>query len=212
MESTMAAALNPCASSYVPLSERKAKICSEEDSENRDEEPSQNDDDKDLRDSPTASMLKSFIVKTDLESIPSQYMPELRDEDVEVDIEYLKLNFPDIAEQSLRDIYKLSGADLDDAIYMLNQLAVLLHCIEADFHLMVVKPYKYDDKCSESSDIDIISESLAAADSASPKQKNKAANCCSPKLKNKAANSCSPKSKNRTADTVSPKLKSECSS
>ncbi|KAL1557365.1 polyadenylate-binding protein-interacting protein 6-like [Salvia divinorum] len=47
------------------------------------------------------------------------------DEDSDIDLAYMQMNFPGISVESLSDVYQASGCDLDSAIDMLHQLEIL---------------------------------------------------------------------------------------
>ncbi|KAI9073978.1 hypothetical protein K1719_025626 [Acacia pycnantha] len=85
---------------------------------------------------------------------------QLLDEDSDMDLEYLRMTFPDISEQSLFDVYMVNGRDLDASIDMLSLL-------ESD----VVQS---SESLPETLDIGDISESGNFADSASLKMKKAA--------------------------------------
>lgn len=51
---------------------------------------------------------------------------QLLDEDSDMDLEYLRMTFPGISDQSLYDVYLVNGRDLDAAIDMLSLLEVIL--------------------------------------------------------------------------------------
>lgn len=60
---------------------------------------------------------------------PPQSMVQLTDnqfmdEEVDIDLEYLRMTFPGISDQSLVDVYNVNSGDLDAAIDMLSQLEV----------------------------------------------------------------------------------------
>lgn len=121
--------LNPYAASYVPLSKR-----GEESVTSGTEKGSQNHGGRTLLDSstfasekmPEATQMKSNPV-FDSHSSSSQNVTELTDNqllDEDMDIEYLRMTFPGISEQSLRDVYAVNGDDLYAAVDMLTQLEV----------------------------------------------------------------------------------------
>ncbi|KAG5121705.1 hypothetical protein JHK84_040045 [Glycine max] len=83
---------------------------------------------------------------------------QLLDEEVDMDLEYLRMNFPGISYQSLVDVYNVNSGDLDAAIDMLSQLE-----LEGDETSGILP---------ETLDIGDVSESGLPADSASLKQKN----------------------------------------
>ena len=48
------------------------------------------------------------------------------DEDSDIDLMYMQMNFPEISLESISDVYQVSGCDLYSAIDMLHHLEVLL--------------------------------------------------------------------------------------
>ncbi|KAG5018681.1 hypothetical protein JHK82_014622 [Glycine max] len=144
MKSTMAgrvrSCLNPHAASFVPLFKR-----------DDDEAPPQPHQHQHILES--SLQLK----KTNPSPPPQLDVTELIEEDADLDIELLKIMFPDFAEQSLRDVYFVNYADLNAAIDMLDHL-------------------KFDcDESSKTLDIGSVSESAPSAGSGSPKLNNTAA-------------------------------------
>ncbi|XP_028802387.1 polyadenylate-binding protein-interacting protein 5 [Neltuma alba] len=86
---------------------------------------------------------------------------QMLDEESDMDLEYLRMTFPGISDQSLIDVYMVNGGDLESAIDMLSQLEFDgVHSSES---------------LPETLDIGDISESGNFADSASLKLKNAAA-------------------------------------
>nr|ACU16318.1 unknown [Glycine max] len=83
---------------------------------------------------------------------------QLVDEELDMDLEYLRMNFPGISYQSLVDVYNVNSGDLDVAIDMLSQLE-----LEGD---------ETSGSLPETLDIGDVSESGLPADSVSLKQKN----------------------------------------
>ncbi|XP_041995445.1 polyadenylate-binding protein-interacting protein 6-like isoform X2 [Salvia splendens] len=47
------------------------------------------------------------------------------DEDSDIDLTYMQMNFPGISLESLSDVYQASGCDLDSAIDMVHQLEIM---------------------------------------------------------------------------------------
>lgn len=133
--------LNPYAASYVPLSQRKAEdgsYVTQEDSKSHNEKvrvqtPDHNPVDLRFIDSSThgAKMSESFHVKSQTASssysLSSQNLTDKKmlDEESELDLEYLRVTFPGISDQSLADVYMVNRGDLDAAIDMLNILEVM---------------------------------------------------------------------------------------
>ncbi|KAJ1414068.1 Ubiquitin system component Cue [Sesbania bispinosa] len=77
------------------------------------------------------STAEAFPVKSQSASSsytsPSQNVTELTnkqlaDEELDIDMEYLRMAFPGISDQSLLDVYNVNNGDLDAAIDMLSQL------------------------------------------------------------------------------------------
>jgi len=54
-------------------------------------------------------------------------MQDLIEVEMDMDIDYLKKSFPDISEESLKEIYLMNYADLEDSIDMLSQLEVFFY-------------------------------------------------------------------------------------
>ncbi|TKY74674.1 Polyadenylate-binding protein-interacting protein 5 [Spatholobus suberectus] len=159
IKSTMAGASssNPYAASYVAPSERVA----EKDSKNHNEAPPQHDHHLLESKTKTKSMPQALQVKS---SNASSSLQNVTEDDADVDIEYLKMKFPGIGKQSLRDVYLLNDADLDDAIDMLSQLE--LNGDESSETLYIGNVSLYNGN---------LSESTPADDLASPKPNNTAA-------------------------------------
>ncbi|OIW15046.1 hypothetical protein TanjilG_13973 [Lupinus angustifolius] len=158
--------LNPYAASYVPLQKNEPSGVTF-----GTEKGSKNHDGRNLFYSSTSAsnnMPGDFQPASNSYGSSSQNAAPLTDDlftdedHLDLDIEFLKMSFPDISEQSLRDVYVLNEDDLDAAIDMLNQL-------------------EFDDDVDSSGslpdtlDIGDVSEPVVSADSASSKQKNVAA-------------------------------------
>ncbi|KAK4274386.1 hypothetical protein QN277_017614 [Acacia crassicarpa] len=84
----------------------------------------------------------------------------LLDEDSDMDLEYLRMTFPDISDESLFDVYMVNGRDLDAAIDMLS--------------LLEYDVVQSSESLPETLDIGDVSESGNFADSASLKMKKAA--------------------------------------
>ncbi|CAL0327241.1 unnamed protein product [Lupinus luteus] len=158
--------LNPYAASYVPLSKKEPSRVTF-----GTEKGSYNHDGRNLfysSSSASHNMPGDFQPASNSFGSSSQnaaLLPDdlFTDEDhIDMDIEFLKMSFPDISVQSLRDIYILNEEDLDAAIDMLDQL-------EFDDNV------DYSGSLPDTLDIGDVSYPAVSADSASSKQKNVAA-------------------------------------
>ncbi|XLR36246.1 hypothetical protein S83_064146 [Arachis hypogaea] len=97
-------------------------------------------------------------------SVPAGFVDnQFADYDPDMDVEYLRMQFPGISEESLRDVYMVNECDIDAAVEMLNQLELKFDGVESSGSL------------PETLDIGDVSESGSASDSASLKLKNVAA-------------------------------------
>ncbi|KAK7320718.1 hypothetical protein VNO77_30447 [Canavalia gladiata] len=172
-----ASSLNPYAASYIPLSKRETDgrtSLIERDSGNYGgtvwfQTHQETASDQRLVNSSTGKPV-AFPVKSQPASSSysssSQNVVELTDkqlldEELDMDIEYLRMTFPGISDQSLVDVYNVNRGDLDAAVDMLNQLE--FDSVQSSGSL------------PETLDIGDVSESGLSADSASFKQKNVAA-------------------------------------
>ncbi|XP_061359592.1 polyadenylate-binding protein-interacting protein 5 [Gastrolobium bilobum] len=164
--------LNPYAASYVPMSRRLAEggtSGTEKGSQNYDgtvwfQNPQHTTKVEQLMDSSTKrlSSVKAQPASSSYSS-SSQNVRELRDkqlldEELDMDMEFLRMSFPDISHQSLVDVYTVNGGDVEAAIDMLNQL-------EFD-------GVEYSGTLPDTLDIGDVPESGVSADSASAKQKD----------------------------------------
>ncbi|XP_027356891.1 polyadenylate-binding protein-interacting protein 5-like [Abrus precatorius] len=106
-------------------------------------------------------------VKVEPESGPSSSQNEgdndnqSMEDDPEMVIDYLKMTFPGISEQSLVDVYNVSGGDLNASIDMLSE-------IEFD-------GVDLSGSLPDTLGIGDVSDSVSSPDSASPKRKNSSA-------------------------------------
>lgn len=135
--------LNPYAASYIPLSKRVAdggNSVTENDSMKYDgtvwfQTPQHITKDHQFVDSstyaakslstPATFPLKNQSVSSSYGSLSQNVVDkQLTDEELDMDMEYLRMTFPGISDQSLVDVYTLNRGDLDAAIDMLNQLEV----------------------------------------------------------------------------------------
>ncbi|KAE9609209.1 hypothetical protein Lal_00020232 [Lupinus albus] len=152
--------LNPYAASYVPLSKRESAgrtLVTDKGSENHDSIKMTGDFQTNSQFASNSYDSSSSLNRVQLAD------NQFTDEDhIDLDIEFLKMSFPGISEESLREVYMLSRDDLDAAIDMLTQL-------------------EFDDgvessgSLPETLDIGDVSEPILSADSASLKLKNVAA-------------------------------------
>ncbi|OIV96511.1 hypothetical protein TanjilG_07903 [Lupinus angustifolius] len=151
--------LNPYAASYVPLSKRESAgrtLVTDKGSENHSSK-------KMTGNFQTNSQFASNSYGSSSQNRVQSADNHFTDDDhIDLDIEYMKMSFPGISEESLRDVYLLSRDDLDAAIDMLSQLE-FDHAVESSGSL------------PETLDIGDVSEPTLSADSASLKLKNVAA-------------------------------------
>ncbi|KAK8476046.1 hypothetical protein V6N13_107633 [Hibiscus sabdariffa] len=111
--------LNPYAASYIPLARRDAN---------------DNSKAKDIKhDSVTSGTGKPHFAEASVQknhhahSSLVQSRGEITDKqvmhvEVDMDLEYLRMTFPDFSNESLLDVYMANGGDLEAAVDMLNQL------------------------------------------------------------------------------------------
>ncbi|KAK7377279.1 hypothetical protein VNO80_02701 [Phaseolus coccineus] len=169
--------LNPYAASYVPLSKRGADgrtTLTEKDSKNYDgsvwfQTRQDATNDQQLINSSSERLFKPEAFPTKNQPASSSYTSssqnvaevaenQLLAEELDMDLEYLRITFPGISYQSLVDVYNVNSGDLDAAIDMLSQLE-----LEGD---------ESSGTLPETLDIGDVSESGLAVDSTSLKQKN----------------------------------------
>ncbi|QCD99557.1 polyadenylate-binding protein-interacting protein 5-like [Vigna unguiculata] len=169
--------LNPFAASYVPLSKRGADgrtTFTEKDSKNYDgsvwfqtRQDATNDQQLIIASSerlfkpdafPTKSQPASSSYTSSSQNVVEVAENQLLAEELDMDLEYLRITFPGISYQSLVDVYNVNSGDLDAAIDMLSQLE-----LEGD---------ESSGTLPETLDIGDVSESGLPADSTSLKQKN----------------------------------------
>lgn len=175
--------LNPYAAAYIPLSKRQADggtCVADNDYMSYDgavgfQTPQHTTQDQhhvhhNTRAPQKLSTSQAFHVKSQPESSSCSSAAQgavqvadkqMLDEESDMDLEYLRITFPGISDQSLADVYMVNGGDLEAAIDMLSQL-------EFD-------GVQSSETLPETLDIGDISESGNFADSASLKLKNVAA-------------------------------------
>lgn len=153
-----ASSLNPYAASYIPLSKREAddRTCvTDKESKSYNgadwfQNPQhitkdQHRPDPNTHASQKLSTSEAYHVKSQPAS--SSYGSatqitdkQMLDEESDMDLEYLRMTFPGISDQSLTDVYMVNGGDLDSAIDMLSQLEVIFSLISfCCFFLQLVK-------------------------------------------------------------------------
>ena len=93
------------------------------------------------------------------ESVAQMTDNQFMDEELDIDLDYLRMTFPGISDESLIDVYNVSSGDIDAAIDMLSQL---------EFDDADASPGNLPDTL----DIGDVSEPALPADSALSKQKN----------------------------------------
>ncbi|KAJ7958711.1 polyadenylate-binding protein-interacting protein 5-like [Quillaja saponaria] len=187
--------LNPYAAAYIPLSKREADDRTYE----RKRDSMTNDgtvwygssqhipQDRHIRSCNTHATEKlpisSFSVRNYPDSGPygssSQSMNEVTnkqmlDEESDMELEYLRMSFPSISDQSLTDVYMVNKGDLEATVEMLSQL-------EFD-------TFEFSGSLPETLDIGDVSESGSSADYAPLKLKNVAAEASTSSSSLKPAN------------------------
>ncbi|XP_058724825.1 polyadenylate-binding protein-interacting protein 5-like [Vicia villosa] len=172
--------LNPYAAAYVPVSKRDANAnasarfyaTEEENNSSQDydgtawfQPPQYAGNNVQLlknnpqRLSPGKSQPGSSSYFSSQQSVAPLADKHFMDEEVDIDLEYLRMTFPGISDESLVDVYNVNGGDLDAAVDMLSQL-------------------EFDDAVDSSGnlpdslDIGDVSEPALPANSPSSKQKN----------------------------------------
>jgi hypothetical protein len=130
--------LNPYAAAYVPVSKRDTSVRfypTEEDNNSSQEydgtvwfQPPQyrtNDVEKNAqRLAPVKSQPASSSYFSSPQSVAQLTENQYMDEELDIDLEYLRMTFPGISDESLVDVYNVNSGDLDAAIDMLSQLEV----------------------------------------------------------------------------------------
>ncbi|WJX09872.1 hypothetical protein P8452_00660 [Trifolium repens] len=165
--------LNPYAAAYVPVSKRDTSVRfypAEEDNNSSQEydgtvwfQPPQyrtNDVEKNAqRLAPVKNQPASSSYFSSPQSVAQLTENQYMDEELDIDLEYLRMTFPGISDESLVDVYNVNSGDLDAAIDMLSQLE-FDDAVDASGSL------------PETLDIGDVSEPVLPVDSASSKQKN----------------------------------------
>lgn len=127
--------LNPYAASYVPLAKRETK---DRDVKRGNEtawfEPSPHYSNASFESVtrgtgkhqvPEASTLKSNTSHGSLMQNPGEMTDkQIMDEEFDMDLEFLRMTFPGLSNQSLLDVYLANNGDLEASVDMLNQLEV----------------------------------------------------------------------------------------
>lgn len=164
--------LNPYAAAYVPMAKRDTNVRSYVTEDSKDyngtvwfQPPQYTTNDVQLveknaqRLSPGKNQPASSSYFSSPQSVAQLTENQYMDEELDIDLEYLRMTFPGISDESLVDVYNVNSGDLEAAIEMLSQL-------------------EFDDAVDahgslpESLDIGDVSEPVMPADSASSKQKN----------------------------------------
>ena len=128
--------LNPYAASYVPLSKRESHSATSVigTAVSFQSPPQHIAEDQHLLHSSTSAfetVPEAFRVKSkpasssygsSQQNVAGLMDNQFPDEDPDMDIEFLRMQFPGISEESLRDVYMVNECDLDAAVDMLNQL------------------------------------------------------------------------------------------
>ncbi|XP_057727814.1 polyadenylate-binding protein-interacting protein 6 [Arachis stenosperma] len=163
--------LNPYAASYVPLSKRESHGATADPFQSPPYHAAQNQHHQfhssASASKPVAETFQGNInnpASSSYGSVPTGFVDnQFADYDPDMDVEYLRMQFPGISEESLRDVYMVNECDIDAAVEMLNQLELKFDGVESSGNL------------PETLDIGDVSESGSASDSASLKLKNVAA-------------------------------------
>ncbi|KAI4337378.1 hypothetical protein L6164_015803 [Bauhinia variegata] len=170
--------LNPYAASYVPLSKREAAdrtyVAGNDFKSHNGTALFQTPQfmDQHVLDSnayATRKLASPEVLHVKSQPASSSYSPssqnvtemtekQMLDEESEMDLEYLRMTFPGISDQSLADVYMVNRCDLEAAIDMLSQLE--FDGVESSRSL------------PETLDIGDVSESGSSGDSTSLKLKN----------------------------------------
>ncbi|KAI4316262.1 hypothetical protein L6164_024259 [Bauhinia variegata] len=170
--------LNPYAASYIPLSKREADYrTSVAGNDFKSDDGTslftpQPMDQQFLGSNASENLSAPEVFHVKSQPASSSYSPssqnvtemtdkQMLDEESEMDLEYLRMTFPGISDQSLADVYMVNGCDLEGAIDMLSQLE--FDGVESSQSL------------PETLDIGDVSESGPSGDPASLKLKNVAA-------------------------------------
>ncbi|TYH66144.1 hypothetical protein ES332_D06G103000v1 [Gossypium tomentosum] len=134
--------LNPCAASYIPLAKREGSIA------------------KDIKaGNESAWFDPSSRSNASLESaIPSIGNHLIMDEEFDMDLEYLRMMFPGLSNDSVLDVYMANNGDLEATIDMLDQLE--MYTVESS------------DTLPDTLDISDISEFISSANCGTLKLKN----------------------------------------
>ncbi|GMI97605.1 INCREASED POLYPLOIDY LEVEL IN DARKNESS 1, CTC-interacting domain 5 [Hibiscus trionum] len=160
--------LNPYAASYIPLAKREAN-------ENAWFEPSSHFAHKPhysnaYLDSVSqgtkkhqvaeGSAVKSYPARGSLKNTGEVIEKQFMDEEFDMDLEYLRMTFPGLSNESLMDVYLANGGDFEATIDMLNQLE--MNTVESSESL------------PDTLDIGDVSESVSSATFSPHKLKNMA--------------------------------------
>ncbi|TYH80888.1 hypothetical protein ES332_D03G163200v1 [Gossypium tomentosum] len=141
--------LNPCAASYIPLAKREGSIAKDIKAGNESAwfDPS----------SRSNASLESAIpgIGNHLGEMSGE---QIMDEEFDMDLEYLRMMFPGLSNDSVLDVYMANNGDLEATIDMLNQLE--MYTVESS------------DTLPDTLDIGDISESIYSANCGTLKLKN----------------------------------------
>lgn len=135
--------LNPYAAAYVPVSKRDANASARFYSTEEENNSSQDYDGTAWFQPPQYAANNAQLLKNNTQRLsPGKSQPgsssyfsssqnvapladkHFMDEEVDIDLEYLRMTFPGISDESLVDVYNVNGGDLDAAVDMLSQLEV----------------------------------------------------------------------------------------
>ncbi|TYH88709.1 hypothetical protein ES332_D01G206900v1 [Gossypium tomentosum] len=136
--------LNPCATSYVPLAKREGSIAKDIKAGNESAwfDPS-----------PRSNVSLESAIPGIGNHLGEMSGEQIMDEEFDMDLEYLRMMFPGLSNDSVLDVYMANNGDLEATIDMLNQL-------------------ESSDTLPDTLDIGDISESISSANCGTLKLKN----------------------------------------
>ncbi|MED6206872.1 hypothetical protein PIB30_030642 [Stylosanthes scabra] len=133
--------LNPYAASYVPLSKRESHAATADSFQTPPYHAAQNQHHQ-FHSSASASSKPATETSLGKSNNPASSSygsaapagvidSQFPDYDPDMDVEFLRMQFPGISEESLRDVYMVNECDIDAAIEMLNQLELKFDGVES---------------------------------------------------------------------------------
>nr|AFK41928.1 unknown [Lotus japonicus] len=121
--------LNPYAAPYVPFTQRETNAGTSADGTVWFQSPKQVTQDQQLG---TKSLLGAEALPVKIQPAPSSYTSsqnerdftdnQITDIELDMNMEFLRMTFPGISDQSLEDVYNVNNGDVDATIDMLSQL------------------------------------------------------------------------------------------